>query len=118
MPPNLANGRGHTRWNNHKKKHYFKSLDQRQGCGLLPPPPKVPLSPVELTAVMYLGGKMDDDNAKFRAYKWTSDWLRTRGYIVDDKRPHCRMIDPEQIITRNYDYRIIITITPQSQDPK
>jgi hypothetical protein len=53
---------------------------------------------------------MDDDNALARI-KWAADWLQTRGYIVDDKRPHCRFTIPEQVIDRK-NQRLVLTITP------
>ena len=40
------------------------------------------------------------------------DWLKTRGYIVDDKRKHVRCEVPEQIIQRGLYYRVRITLTP------
>lgn len=115
MPPNLANwasGRSHWRTKGRAKRDYYAQLDARQNAGLIPPPPASPLASVLLRAVMHLGAAMDDDNAKIRAYKWPADWLRTRGYIVDDKRPHCRMEDPEQIVKRGQEYRVEITLTP------
>lgn len=117
MPPNLANGRGHSRWSGAQKKRYFQALDERQQCGMIPPPPHRPLDSVRLQAAMYLRGTMDDDNAKFRAYKWPADWLRTRGYIVDDKRPHCTMEDPTQHRKqRDENAVVIITISPISRE--
>lgn len=112
MPPNLGNSRGHSRWSGAQKKRYFEILDKRQLFGMLPEPPKQPWDNVQLRADLHLGARMDDDNAKFRAYKWPADWLRTRGYIVDDKRPHCQMLDPAQFIKRAKDYWVTIYITP------
>jgi hypothetical protein len=70
-----------------------------------------PRSPVELRATLYMGNHMDDDNALARL-KWPVDWLKTRGYLVDDARKHCRMTIPEQVVKRNQEYRVEITLTP------
>lgn len=112
IPPNLANGRGHSRWSGAQKKRYFERLDRRQGYGLIPPPPKEPFAKAELHAVLELGAAMDDDNAKLRAYKWPCDWLKTRGYIVDDRKTRLTMHDPEQSVKRREEYHVHLTLTP------
>lgn len=116
LPPNLANGRGHSRWSGARKKRYFKMMDERQAYGLVPPPPSVPHERVTLSAWMGLGARMDDDNAMLRAYKWPADWLRTRGYIVNDQAPHCTMTLPTREIVRADERLLEITISPISRE--
>lgn len=122
MPANLANSRMHHMVKHRAKTGYWDSLDILRQLYLshsiakscpyaIPMQPDVPLSPVRLDATMYLGARMDDDNALGRL-KWVADWLKTRKYIKDDKRPHCRFTIPEQIIKRDGNYRIDITLTP------
>jgi hypothetical protein len=113
LPPNIANNPGRT-WGgrHHKKKRYFAQLDERQNCGLIPAPPTSALVRVEISATMTLGSKMDAENAKYRAYKWPCDWLKTRGYIANDAPPNCVMRDPEQIIKRDGNPRVEIELTP------
>lgn len=113
MPPNNANpGSGSGHWSTlvRAKKRYFKMLDERQNCGLIPPPPSKPFERVTIAADMMLGRRMDDENAKYRCYKWPCDWLKTRGYIVDDKQPHCTMRNPAQIIQRAKDGQYFINL--------
>jgi hypothetical protein len=115
LPPNLANpssGRGNWRAAANGKRRYFRQLDGLQNCGLIPPPPTTPYDGVVLDAWMGLGARMDDDNAMLRAYKWPCDWLRTRGYIVDDQQPHCTMHLPIRRIVPVGERRLIITIAP------
>lgn len=112
LPPNLANGRGHSRWLGMQKKRYFAMMDERQNCGLVPPPPAVPYDHFILDAWMGLGARMDDDNAMLRAYKWPADWLRTRGYIADDQAPACTMRLPVRRIVPEVERVVKITITP------
>ncbi len=65
---------------------------------------------------MYLGGAMDDDNAMAR-HKPLLDWLKTRGYIADDRKKNIVWEGlPEQIVKRDGNYRIELTITPLSGD--
>lgn len=116
MPPNNANlASGHGHWSTvaRAKKRYFRQLDERQNCGLIPPPPPAPLTKVVLDAVMVVGQRMDDENAKYRCYKWPCDWLKTRGYIVDDRQPYCAMRDPVQVVKRSPEgYTIKLYLSP------
>jgi hypothetical protein len=113
MPENLANTsqRG-WRGIHARKTRYFAALDQLQGANLLPPPPTKPLAKATIRATMYLGAAMDDGNAMHRAEKWPCDWLKTRGYIVDDRRS-CVTWEglPKQIVKRDGNYRIELTLT-------
>lgn len=112
MPPNLTNAGSHGHWRikGNEKKRFLALCDERQAAGLLPPPPKCAFQKAILSSVMHLGHAMDDDNALAR-HKWPLDWLKTRGYIVDDRRKCVRWIAlPEQIIKRDGNYRIEITL--------
>lgn len=123
MPVNIANGRMHHMVKHRTKVAYWRELDllaQLDRSRILdrtntpcrvPEPPASPLSPVRIDSVLYLGATMDDDNALARL-KWVADWLKTRKYIRDDKRPHCRFTVPEQIVKRDGNYRVELTITP------
>ncbi len=119
MPMNASNG-SHGSWGARysQKQRYWKECDVRQGAGLIPPPPAKPLSKASISSVMYLGGAMDDDNA-MRRHKWVLDWLKTRGYIVDDRRKNLTWQSfPEQHVARREgNYRIELTLTPLSASP-
>lgn len=112
MPDNINSNKGRTHWRarDRLRKEYFMRLDDLQGCGLIRPPDRI-LRRVTIRSVMYLGNYMDDDNAVAR-HKPLLDWLKTRGYIVDDNRKYLRWEGfPEQIVRRNGEYRIELTIT-------
>ena len=111
LPPNMANARQHWRVKHRTRKAYLSALDALRSARILPPPPSAPLSPVVLSSTLYLWAHMDDDNALARI-KYAADWLVRSGYLVDDKRPHCRFTVPEQAIDRT-DPRLVITLTPQ-----
>lgn len=110
LPPNMANARMHWRTKDGKRAVYLAACDTRQLLGSVPRPPATTMDRVELRSTLYLWATMDDDNALARI-KWAADWLKTRGYIVDDKRPHCRFTIPEQVIDRA-NQRLELTITP------
>lgn len=112
MPPNLTNAGSRSHWKikGREKKAYLKVCDERQNCGLLPAPPKMPHASIELSSVMHLGSAMDDDNALAR-HKWPLDWLKTRGFIVDDRRQNIKWLSlPEQVVKRDGNYSIEITL--------
>jgi hypothetical protein len=111
MPPNMANGRGHWRTKNRERLAY---LDQCKALWYARQLPAVPLPiprAVTLGSTLYLWAHMDDDNALARI-KHAADFLTWAGYIVDDKRPHCRFTIPEQVIDRK-DQRLVLTLTPE-----
>lgn len=113
MPPNIANG-AHGHWSSrHKaKKAYWATLDALQLIGKLPAPPKRPLATAGISSVMMLGAAMDDSNA-MRRHKWVEDWLKTRGYIKDDRKTCLFWTGfPQQIVKRDGNYRIILTLWP------
>lgn len=114
MPENISNPK-QSGWRGRaaRKEKYFKRLDELQGAGLLPPPPPRAFPKATIRATMYVGAAMDEANAIHRAEKWPCDWLKTRGYIVDDRRSCLRWeAMPEQIVRRDGNYRIDITLTP------
>lgn len=111
LPENLANARMHWAVKNLKRRDFFDSCDARQNAGLLPPPPKQPFQKVVVVnECLYLAGHMDDDNAAHRV-KWIWDWLKTRGYIADDRKKNIvRMEYPKQRVKRDNNYRVELTI--------
>lgn len=114
MPPNILNPKraGHWRAVAAKKKQWFAQCDDLQRFGILPAPPTTPFTQATVAAVMRLGHAMDEENAFARASKFPMDWLKTRGYIVNDSRQHVRWAGlPEQIVGRKQDYSVTITLT-------
>ena len=109
MPENLANARLHWRKKNALRKAYFEDCDYLQAIGVLPSPPAVPFAAPRIRSLMYLGARMDTDNAMAR-HKWPLDYLQTRGYIVNDRALDWRTF-PEQVVGRRDRYAIIITLT-------
>jgi hypothetical protein len=121
MPPNIANGsHGHWRARHREKKEYWDALDVYASVlaaghprYVIPPPPPQPFPKATIRSVMYLGAAMDDSNA-MRRHKWVEDWLTTRGYIVDDRKKCLKWAGfPEQIIKRDGNYRLVLTLTLQ-----
>jgi hypothetical protein len=112
MPPNISNGaHGHWRGRHSQKLAYWGTLDILKAAKQFPPPPRTPMEKASIRSVMYLGGAMDDSNA-MRRHKWVEDWLKTRKYIKDDRKK-CLTWEgfPEQVIRRDGNYRIEITLT-------
>lgn len=109
LPPNMANGRAHWRAKHRERRGYLAACDL---AAFRLVASREPLDNVVLSSTLYLWATMDDDNALARI-KWAADWLKTRGVIVDDKRPHCRFTIPEQVIDRS-NQRLALTLTPQS----
>lgn len=117
MPANLTNaasGRSHWRVKHGEKQKFYSVCDLMQKAGLLPPAPEQPFSKVVLSSVMYLGAHMDDDNALAR-HKSVLDWLKTRGYLVEDRKKNIRWAGlPEQVVKRKQQYAIEITLTEEA----
>lgn len=95
LPPNLANWRAHwakkVRVHNEWKERAIAESRELRGRR-----PRRPFERVTVSAVLYVGCRMDDDNAVSRL-KWCLDLLKERGLIVDDKRPHLELEGiPEQ----------------------
>jgi Holliday junction resolvase RusA-like endonuclease len=112
MPASLSNASGKSRnfWAiAGNKRLYFRQLDSRVTARLIPAAPSPAFGICTVTTTMYLGARMDVDNAMAR-HKWPLDWLQERGYIVND-----RLIDwsalPVMVVKRGQDYRIDLTLT-------
>lgn len=88
LPPNLLNPARKSHWavKHRGKVDFYDAADSLQEAGILPPPPRVPFVRVRVSATLYMPKAMDDDNAMARASKWPMDWLKTRGYITDDRK--------------------------------
>lgn len=100
MPENIANKGMHWAVKNKRRKAYLAHCDLLQQGGILPAPPAAPLKKATLSVTMTLHNPMDDDNATARI-KWAQDWLKTRGYIVDDSKKHLTLLGhPTQRISR------------------
>lgn len=113
LPPNIANKRMHWRVKYNKQQEYYAACDHRQRVGLIPPPPERPFSRARIHVVLELARMMDTGNAMHRAEKWPCDWLKTRGYIVDDSPTHLEWSGfPEQSVKRRPHYHVLITLTP------
>lgn len=113
MPPNLANrrsGGSHWRTIHREKGAYVATLDALLATRRLPAPPSVPWERATIASVMHLGAAMDDDNAMAR-HKWLCDWLKSRGYVTDDRKRNLTWAGfPEQRIKRGAEYRIVLTL--------
>lgn len=116
MPPNVTNrasGQSHWSVQHREKKNYAKRLDELQGAGLIPAPPVRAFARSQISSVMHLGAAMDDDNALAR-HKPVIDWLKTRGYIVDDRKTNLGWHGfPKQIVRRakaGESYSITLTL--------
>lgn len=122
MPYNATNsgaGRSrHWRFAYQEKLRYWMSLDDLQNTGILPAPPAQAYALASISSVMFLGGAMDDDNAMAR-HKPLLDWLKTRGYIQDDRKKNLVWEGlPQQIVKRDGNYRIMLTLSPiETQSP-
>lgn len=111
MPPLMTNQVRHWRVTARRKKAFNAQCDVMQQLGQLPPPPAQPWGKAVASAVMHLGSAMDNDNAGARL-KFVWDWLKTRGYIADDRRKNLVLPSyPEQRIKRDKNYRVEITLT-------
>ena len=126
MPEPITNASGRSRhWRvaHSAKRKFWALLDAMTGIPegtafigaqsfLVPRPPVVPLSRAAIRSTMYLGGAMDDDNAMAR-HKPLLDWLKTRGYLVDDRKKNIVWESlPTQVVKRDGRYRIELTVTP------
>jgi hypothetical protein len=111
MPENVGNARLHWRTKNRAKNDYLAACDALQARNAVPAPPPVPLPRATIAAAMVLGGHMDDDNAMARL-KWPIDWLKTRGYIADDRRKNLTWTGfPSQHVTRKQPPSVTLTLT-------
>jgi hypothetical protein len=94
------------------KKKYALTCDTLLVAKQVPPPPAKPYAKVRMSVVARVYNPNDDDNLMARC-KWALDWLKTRGYIVDDRRKCVQWSDiPEQIIDRSGPATLTITLEP------
>ncbi len=115
LPPNRANqSQGQARWEWKTKKLYIEGTSRLVGAKALAliamGGKTLPLGPTEVRVTFYLRNLMDDDNLKARL-KFPLDALVQAGILVDDKRPHCVVPDPEQHIDRK-NVRVEIELVP------
>lgn len=108
MPETMLNsGAGKSRhWTakGRAKKAYYKALTARVQAGLIPAAPSPALGVVSVTSTMFLGARMDADNAMAR-HKWPLDWLQRNGYLHNDKLVEWTGV-PSQVVRRGQDYAI------------
>ena len=100
LPPQIGNERGHWAVRHRRKKAFYRACDERQGVGLIPAPPDVPIPHARLSAHLYLWNRMDHDNLGIRL-KAALDWLVTRGYLTDDGPDYLTVDGVEQSVDRN-----------------
>jgi len=108
-PPNLANARWHWHMKTRLKKKYWKAQDERQLVGLVEPPPSRPFERVSVHALFSLHNRMDPDNLHARL-KWALDWLKSRGYIVNDSTKVIERLTVDQQIDRKRPGRLVLVI--------
>lgn len=112
MPPNMANGRMHWRVKENARSKYFCTLNLMQLAGSFPKAPDPTPARASIHARMFLGAQMDHDNAVARL-KWAIDWLRANRYIAGDNPKQLEWDGfPEQVVKRDGNYRIELTVTP------
>ena len=110
-PPDRGNAREHWRTVNKKKNLFYEECDNKQLLGLIPPPPKRPITKCKVEAHFKLHNPNDWDNLYARL-KYPLDWLETRGYILDDSP---RVIIEAPVVTQEVDRKnkcLSVTITP------
>ena len=109
LPLNLANSRLHYMIKHRAKKRYWEALDMLQLTRQIPAPPSEPIQSVTIGHTWHVGNRMDPDNAYARL-KFPLDWLRTRGYIIEDREENVTLSPPKQHIDRKSP-RLELTIT-------
>lgn len=111
LPMNMANARVHWAVRHVRRTEYFEACDALQARGAVPPPPSKPFEKATMLATLYVGGAMDQDNSVSRM-KWSLDWLKTRGYIADDRAKNLQWLGfPNQRVKRDGNYRVELTLT-------
>lgn len=116
LPPRVLNAGNKAHWSvtHGQKQRYYATCDLMQKLGMLPKPPARPFKQAALTSLMRLGAWMDDDNAMAR-HKFVLDWLKTRGYVTDDRKKNIRWTAlPEQKVGRKQKYNIELTLTEEA----
>ncbi len=117
MPPNMANARQHWRVKLKAKHDYWATLNYMHMAGAFQTPPFPTPARSSIHVRMFLGAAMDHDNAMARM-KFALDWLVAMKYIRDDSPKALEWEGlPEQVVKRDGNYRIELTITPLSASP-
>lgn len=83
LPKATGNARMHWRTRYYTRTRFWEAQDNRQRLGLIEPPPNRPMGSVTVLAHFLVSKPNDPDNLTARL-KDVMDWLKTRGYIVDD----------------------------------
>jgi hypothetical protein len=113
LPINIGNSRTHWSAKLKAKKAYWNLCDLMLMAKRLPPRPARPYPWARLTAVIHHTHDTDADNREARL-KWALDWLKTRGYIVDDSDAYlerqtvCGAVRCRTLTDR----RLVLTLTP------
>jgi len=113
LPPNLANARMHWRVKHKAKVDYYEACDWWQLAKQIPLPPERPWERTRITATAFVARRMDMGNLMHRVEKFPCDWLKTRGYIVDDSPEYLEWEGlPKQHVVKRSETRLEITLTP------
>lgn len=80
-PPDVGNARGHWRVRERVKAKYWADCDLWTALDEVP---AMPWQRVRMRAVFHGWNRLDPDNAMART-KYVTDFLRSRGYLVDDR---------------------------------
>lgn len=97
LPANVANGRVHWRTKYNAGKQYQRTLDNRLLVRILPKAPAQPFAKARAEIEVRTFRIMDRDNATARV-KNCLDWLKTRGYIVNDSPDHLALsVEPVKV---------------------
>ena len=124
LPPRLNTNafRGHWGRAAREKKQWYSNCDARQALGLLPRPPAAPFRHAAIQATLYVARLHDADNAFHRCAKFPLDYLKTRGFIVDDSPTHIHWTGiPTQRVTKNgnaHYMEIVLTELSQLPEPR
>jgi Holliday junction resolvase RusA-like endonuclease len=117
MPPPLSNASGRSRhWRTvySAKVAYQDMLTTLSHARIIPPAPTPTPPAIRITSTMYLGNRMDVDNAMAR-HKWVLDWLAAAGFVENDRNVEWTGF-PTQVVKRGQEYRIELEITPWPSD--
>jgi hypothetical protein len=113
LPVNIGNSRTHWAAKFKAKKDYWTLCDLMLMAKRLPARPAKPYPRAQLTAAIHHTHDTDADNREARL-KWALDWLKTRGYIVDDGDAYlerttvCGSVLCRKVTER----RLVLTLTP------
>lgn len=105
LPPNRGNqSRGEAKWEWARKRKYIEGTKRSVGARTLARSQMIgtdlPLGHTVAHFHFYLGNLMDDDNLMSRC-KWPLDALVKAGILVDDKRPHCKVVTEQSVDRKN-----------------